>query len=132
MENNKPLSWISFALILPCLPAAANADSIVDPSPTEFMQLGNPFLLISVGLLLLAVILGWLCMRLKHQNMRNQSSTISALSTMRALVGELQQNEAALRDQLIEQTAELAQIKAHPGQLTLKASVTPLAKRSAQ
>ncbi|QIB49868.1 hypothetical protein [Pseudomonas sp. OIL-1] len=132
MENNKPLSWISFTLLLSCLPAAANADPIANPSPAEFVQLGNPFLLISVGLTLLAVGLGWLCMRLKHQNMRNQSSAVSALSTMRELIETLQQNEAALRDQVIEQTAELAQMKAHPGQLTLQPSVVALAKSSAQ
>lgn len=132
MESNKPRSWICFALVLSCLPSAGNADSLINPASTEFIQLGNPFVLISAGLSLLVILLGWLCMRLKHQNMRNQSSAISALSAMRELVGGLQQNEAALRDQLIEQTAELAQIKAHPGQLTLQPSVVALAKSAAQ
>ncbi|WP_150305130.1 hypothetical protein [Pseudomonas saliphila] len=132
MESNKPRSWICFALVLSCLPSAGNADSMVNPASAEFLQLGNPFVLISAGLSLLVILLAWLCLRLKHQNMRNQSSAISALSTMRELVGGLQQNEAALRDQLIDQTAELAQIKAHPGQLTLQPSVVALAKSSVQ
>lgn len=132
MESHKPRSWICFALVLSCLPSASNADALITPESAEFLQLGNPFVLISAGLSLLVVLLGWFCIRLKHQAMRNQSSAISALSTMRELVGGLQQNEAALRDQLIEQTAELAQIKAHPGQLTLQPSVVALAKSSAQ
>lgn len=132
MESQKPLSWICVALVFSCLPSAASAEPAANPASAGFIQLDEPFVLISAGLSLLVIFLGWHCMRLKHQIMRNQSSAVSALSTMRALVGALQQNEAALRHQLIEQTAELAQIKAHPGQLTLQPSVVALAKSSAQ
>ena len=132
MESKIPRARVTVGLVLSCLPFAAVAGLASDSSAAELVRLDNPFLLISVALLLPTVALIWVCMRLKQQNMRNQSSALSALGAMREMVEALQENEAALRHQLIEQTAELAQLKTHPGQLTLRPSVVAPARSSAQ
>ena len=132
MESKNPLRWLNVGLLISCLPSAAGADPASNSAVAGVVQTANPFLLVSVALLLLTAVLGWLCLRLKQQNMRNQSSALSALSAMREMVEALQQSQASLRHQLIEQTSEVAQLKAHPGQLTLQPCTVALARSSAQ
>lgn len=133
MESIKPLRRIATALTLYCLPAAAVAGATgADLASAGFMDAGNPFLLSSLALLLLTLYLGWQCLRLKHQNMRDRSSTVAALTTMKELIQALQQNETDLRRQLVDQAAELGQIRTHPQQLTLQSYQEAPAKSAAR